>query len=70
MKSWTKSQTTQLGQWLDKKEEKLFMDEHEKYPYLKSFGLGILDGCFIGSIIMYPIVLITCYYWRKKAESK
>ena len=62
------SMTTKLGKWIDKKIDDL--DENEKHSYLKSFGLGMLDGCFIGSIIMYPIVLIACYYWRKKAEGK
>lgn len=65
MKSWT----TQLGQWMDRKEES-FMDEDKKHSALKISVLNILDGWFIGSIIMYPIALIACYYWRKKAEGR
>lgn len=31
---------------------------------------GIIEGLIDGAIVMYPILVGGCYYWRKKATKK
>lgn len=37
-----------------------------KHPYVKSFGLGVIEGLIDGAIMVYPILLATCYVAAKK----
>lgn len=53
--------------WADKKFDEA-NNENEKHPSRKAVVSGAVEGFIDGAIIAYPILVASCYYWRKKAE--
>lgn len=52
-------------------EEKLNdLDMNDKNAELKAFGLGVIDGFVDGAVLVYPILMAGCLYWRNKALKK
>ena len=56
--------------WTDKQMEEIENNPEVKHPYVKAFGLGVIEGAIDGAVIMYPIVLAAGYYWKNKALKK
>lgn len=57
-----------LLDWNEKKFDEI--DENTNHASPKAFGTGMINGAIDGAVLMYPFLLIACYYWRKKAEGK
>lgn len=55
--------------WTEKKTEEVDI-ENDKHPYLKAFGLGVIEGAIDGAVIMYPILVGTLFYVGYKLEKK
>ena len=55
--------------WTDKKFDEA-QDENEKHPWRKAGISGFVKGLIDGAVFAYPILLIGCIYWRKKAQKK
>ena len=54
------SVTKEILNWVEKETDKI--DENTKHPYLKSFGLGAIEGAIDGAVLMYPILVGSLYY--------
>lgn len=61
--------TRTILDWTDDRFEKVQNGE-VKHPYAEAFALGAIEGAIDGAVIMYPILLAGCVYWRKKALEK
>lgn len=59
----------ELLNWTEEKFEEIDTD-NDKHPYLKSFGLGAIEGFVDGAVIAYPILVGTLYYVGYKLNKK
>ena len=62
------SMTRKILNWTERKNEEIDVI-NDKHPYLKSFGLGCVEGFIDGVVVMYPI-LIGSLYWKAYKNSK
>lgn len=52
--------TRKILNWSEEKFEEIQNDQDAKHPYLKSFGLGILDGAIDSAVIIGSVVITGC----------
>lgn len=60
--------TKKILDWNDKKFEEI--DENTKHPVLKAIACGVIEGTIDGAVMAYPILMVGCVYWKKKALNK
>lgn len=54
--------------WTGDKFNKL--DPNDKHSTIKAVALGAIEGAIDGAVMVYPVLLAGCYYWKKKALDK
>lgn len=57
-------------EWADKKFEAIQSGEDTKHPYLKSFGLGVVEGAIDGAVMIYPFLLAALIIANKELKKK
>lgn len=55
--------------WNEKKIDEIDVTK-DKHPYLKAWGHGAIEGFVDSAVIWYIPLLMTAYYWKRKAEEK
>lgn len=55
---------------VDKNIEEVYENPTAKHAGVKAFVSGAMEGMVDGAVIMYPILVASCCYWRKKALKK
>lgn len=63
------SMIKEVLEWTEEKSEEIDV-ENDKHPYLKAFGLGVIEGFIDGAVIAYPFLVGTLFYVGYKLEKK
>lgn len=58
--------TRKILNWSEEKFEEIQNDQYTKHPYLKSFGLGMLDGAIDSAVVIGSVVIAGCIVERCK----
>lgn len=59
-----------INNWCENKMEEILNNPNEKHPYVKAFGIGVIEGVVDNAIVWYPIMTAAAYYWKKQALKK
>lgn len=54
----------------DKKFNEALREEDDRKGNAKAFISGAIEGYADAALMMYPVVLIACWYWKAKADKK
>lgn len=60
--------TKAILDWKERKFEEL--DPNSKHAAIKAFGLGAIEGFVDGAVFAYPMLVVSCLYWKNKALKK
>lgn len=58
--------TRTMLKWADKKYE----EGEAEGKYSKIIASGFVEGLVDGSVIMYPVMVAACVYWKRQALKK
>ena len=61
-----KSIVKRVLDWTEEKYDEI--DENTKHPYLKSVGIGMIEGFIDGAILAYPILMLGCIVAGKELK--
>ena len=61
--------TSITGKILEWTEDKMDNIHESKHPYLKAFGLGMIEGAIDGAVLAYPFLIAGLFIAGKKLKN-